>query len=91
MTKRQITAATADEKIKQLYEMAFPEDEQIPWKDLMLSLTASTRSMAQKQSCSAVSNILKKTARERRMSLPMPSNMISRARIQQPVGAILLY
>jgi len=35
MTKRQITAATADEKIKQLYETAFPEDEQIPWKDLM--------------------------------------------------------
>ena len=35
MTKRQITAANADEKIKQLYETAFPEDEQIPWKDLM--------------------------------------------------------
>ena len=31
----QITAANADEKIKQLYETAFPEDEQIPWKDLM--------------------------------------------------------
>ena len=30
-----ITAANADEKIKQLYETAFPEDEQIPWKDLM--------------------------------------------------------
>ena len=35
MTTRQITAANADEKIKQLYETAFPEDEQIPWKDLM--------------------------------------------------------
>ena len=31
----QITAANADEKIKQLYETAFLEDEQIPWKDLM--------------------------------------------------------
>ena len=31
----QITASNADEKIKQLYETAFPEDEQIPWKDLM--------------------------------------------------------
>ncbi len=35
MTVKQITAANADEKIKQLYETAFPEDEQIPWKDLM--------------------------------------------------------
>jgi hypothetical protein len=35
MRERQITAATADEKIKQLYETAFPEDEQIPWDDLM--------------------------------------------------------
>ena len=35
MRERQITAATADEKIKQLYETAFPEDEQIPWNDLM--------------------------------------------------------
>ena len=35
MNIRQITAANADEKIKQLYETAFPEDEQIPWKDLM--------------------------------------------------------
>lgn len=32
---RQITAANADEKIKQLYETAFPEGEQIPWEDLM--------------------------------------------------------
>ena len=35
MNTKQITAANADEKIKQLYESAFPEDEQIPWKDLM--------------------------------------------------------
>jgi GNAT superfamily N-acetyltransferase len=35
MTTKQITAANADEKIKRLYETAFPEDEQIPWKDLM--------------------------------------------------------
>ena len=35
MIVKQITAATADEKIKQLYETAFPEDEQIPWKELM--------------------------------------------------------
>ena len=31
----QITTANADEKIKKLYEKAFPEDEQIPWNDLM--------------------------------------------------------
>lgn len=35
MTTRQITAANADEKIKRLYETAFPEDEQIPWEDLL--------------------------------------------------------
>ena len=35
MNTKQITAANADEKIKQLYETAFPEDEQIPWDDLM--------------------------------------------------------
>ena len=35
MNTKQITAANANEKIKQLYEMAFPEDEQIPWDDLM--------------------------------------------------------
>ena len=34
----------------------------------------------------AVILALKKTARERRMSLPMPSSMISRVRIQPPVG-----
>ena len=35
MIEKNVTAAIADEKIKQLYETAFPEDEQIPWKDLM--------------------------------------------------------
>ena len=35
MNTKQITAANADEKIKQLYKTAFPEDEQIPWDDLM--------------------------------------------------------
>ena len=35
MNTKQITAANADEKIKNLYETAFPEDEQIPWDDLM--------------------------------------------------------
>jgi GNAT superfamily N-acetyltransferase len=35
MIEKNLTAAIADEKIKQLYETAFPEDEQIHWKDLM--------------------------------------------------------
>ena len=35
MTEKKITIATTDEKIRQLYETAFPEDEQIPWDDLM--------------------------------------------------------
>ena len=35
MNTKQITTANADEKIKQLYETAFPEGEQIPWADLM--------------------------------------------------------
>ena len=35
MVVKQIAASNADEKIKQLYETAFPEDEQIPWDDLM--------------------------------------------------------
>lgn len=35
MTEIIITAANADEKIKQLYQTAFPEEEQIPWKDLL--------------------------------------------------------
>ena len=35
MTEKQITATNANEKIKQLYQTAFPEEEQIPWDDLM--------------------------------------------------------
>lgn len=35
MVTRQITSAIADKQIQQLYETAFPEDEQIPWNDLM--------------------------------------------------------
>lgn len=35
MTERRITAANVDEHIQRLYQTAFPEDEQIPWDDLM--------------------------------------------------------
>ena len=35
MKKEQITAANADERIRLLYQTAFPENEQIPWPDLM--------------------------------------------------------
>ena len=35
MKEKQITVATANEQIKRLYETAFPEDEQIPWGELM--------------------------------------------------------
>ena len=35
MTTKQITAANADVEIKQLYESAFPVEEQIPWDDLV--------------------------------------------------------
>ena len=35
MIKRKITIGDADEKIKYLYQTAFPQDEQIPWDDLM--------------------------------------------------------
>ena len=35
MKEVQITLANADEKLKHLYETAFPENEQIPWADLM--------------------------------------------------------
>ena len=35
MIEKQITRHNADEKIKQLYQTAFPEEEQIPWKDLL--------------------------------------------------------
>jgi len=35
MTTKQITAVNADEQIKQLYNAAFPEEERIPWDDLL--------------------------------------------------------
>ena len=35
MVVNQITADNADQQIRQLYESAFPDDEQIPWDDLM--------------------------------------------------------
>ena len=35
MTYKHITAASADEQIKRLYQTAFPANEQIPWEDLM--------------------------------------------------------
>ena len=35
MTTKQITAANANEQIKQLYQTSFPDDEQIPWEDLI--------------------------------------------------------
>jgi len=35
MTEKSITASNADKQIKQLYQSAFPVEEQIPWDDLM--------------------------------------------------------
>ena len=35
MIEKKITKSNADGQIRRLYEMAFPEGEQIPWKDLM--------------------------------------------------------
>ena len=35
MIEKKITAANADEQLKQLYETAFPKGEQIPWDDLL--------------------------------------------------------
>lgn len=35
MTTKQITATNASEQIKQLYQTAFPEEERIPWDDLL--------------------------------------------------------
>jgi len=35
MKIKQITTTNADDQIKQIYEAAFPVDEQIPWDDLM--------------------------------------------------------
>lgn len=36
MTEIQITPANADVQLKELYETAFPVEEQIPWDDLMM-------------------------------------------------------
>ena len=35
MTEKKITAVSADETIRRLYETAFPIEEQLPWEDLM--------------------------------------------------------
>ena len=35
MIEKKINISTTDKQIRQLYETAFPEDEQIPWDDLM--------------------------------------------------------
>lgn len=35
MIEKQITEVNADDDIKLLYESAFPEEEQIPWSDIM--------------------------------------------------------
>ena len=35
MIEQKITAANADEQLRQLYKTAFPVEEQIPWDDLM--------------------------------------------------------
>jgi len=35
MRTKQITQTNADERIKALYQSAFPEEEQIPWDDLL--------------------------------------------------------
>ncbi len=35
MIERQIIKTNADEALRRLYETAFPEEEQIPWDDLM--------------------------------------------------------
>ncbi len=35
MATKQITSTNADEQLKQLYQTAFPKNEQIPWDDLM--------------------------------------------------------
>ena len=36
MIEFSITKANADDKLRELYEAAFPEEEQIPWDDLMV-------------------------------------------------------
>ena len=35
MTTKQITKTNANEEIRNLYQTAFPEEEQLPWEDLM--------------------------------------------------------
>jgi hypothetical protein len=35
LIQKHITAANVNEQIKQLYQTAFPENEQIPWDDLV--------------------------------------------------------
>ena len=35
MLQKRITAANVNEQIQQLYQTAFPENEQIPWDDLV--------------------------------------------------------
>jgi len=35
MIPKQITALNADERLKNLYEVSFPDDEKIPWDDLI--------------------------------------------------------
>ena len=35
MIQKQITSISANEQLRHLYETAFPENEQIPWDDLM--------------------------------------------------------
>ena len=38
MTQNQITATNVNEQIKHLYQTAFPENEQIPWDDLEMTI-----------------------------------------------------
>ena len=38
MTQNPITAANVNEPIKHLYQTAFPENEQIPWDDLQMTI-----------------------------------------------------
>ena len=38
MTQNPITAANVNEQIKHLYQTAFPENEQIPWDDLEMTI-----------------------------------------------------
>lgn len=40
MTTKKITPSNADEELRRLYQTAFPEEEQIPWDDLMRLVVA---------------------------------------------------